>query len=223
MKLFSLTFCMLFLMQLSSQLASGFICNFCPDAGVREGAEGGQGRVASKFHYVNNTPCFEFGDCIDKGQDDNTFWASQLDARQSTPHLTSALKTVERKIYQPPRDDGNLTIFDGTPQAMCMPSQELPQNDAFLRKMHSAYRLTELARKCKIMAMDIVAQVLARLHVISEALDARKVSDRDVLDAVCDQRIDQDRRERRCQRVNDRAPSDAMHLHQMFPNSTSEV
>lgn len=214
MKLFSLTFCMLFLMQLSSQLTSGFICSFCPDAGVRE-----------KFHYVyvNNTPCFEFGDCIDKGQDDNTFWASQLDVylRQSTSHLTSALKTVERKIYQPPRDDGNLTIFDGTPQVMCMPSQELSQNDAFLRKMHSAYRLAELARKCKIMAMDIVAQVLARLHVISEALDARKVSDMDVLDAVCDQRIDQDRRERRCQRVNDRAPSDAMHL--LFPNSTNEV
>lgn len=211
---------MLFLMQLSSQLASGFICSFCPDADVGEGAPG---RV--HYVYVNNTPCFEFGDCIDKGQDDNTFWASQLDAylRQSTAHLTSALKTVERKVYRPPRDDGNLTIFDGTPQAMCMPSQELSQNDAFLRKMHSAYRLAELARKCKIMAMDIVAQVLARLQTISEALDARRTSDRDALDAVCDQRVDRDRRERGCRRVNDRAPSDAMHLHQMFPNSTSEV
>jgi hypothetical protein len=104
-----------------------------------------------------------------------------------------------------------------------MPSQELSQNDAFLRKMHSAYRLAELARKCKIMAMDIVAQVLARLQTISDVLDARKVSDRDALDAVCDQRIDQDRRERRCQRINDRAPSDAMYLHQLFPNSTSKI
>lgn len=212
MKLFSLTFCMLILIQFTS----GFICSFCPDGGLRE-----------KFHYVyvNNTPCFEFGDCIDKGQDDNTFWISQLDAhlRQSTSYLTSALKTVERKIYQPARDDGNLTIFDGTPQPMCMPSQELSQNDAFLRKMHSAYRLAELARKCKIMAMDIVAQVLARLQTISDVLDARKVSDRDALDAVCDQRIDQDRRERRCQRINDRAPSDAMYLHQLFPNSTSKI
>lgn len=198
------------------QFTSGFICSFCPDGGLRE-----------KFHYVyvNNTPCFEFGDCIDKGQDDNTFWISQLDAhlRQSTSYLTSALKTVERKIYQPARDDGNLTIFDGTPQPMCMPSQELSQNDAFLRKMHSAYRLAELARKCKIMAMDIVAQVLARLQTISDVLDARKVSDRDALDAVCDQRIDQDRHERRCQRINDRAPSDAMYLHQLFPNSTSKI
>ena len=212
MKLFSLTFCMLILIQFTS----GFICSFCPDGGLRE-----------KFHYVyvNNTLCFEFGDCIDKGQDDNTFWISQLDAhlRQSTSYLTSALKTVERKIYQPARDDGNLTIFDGTPQPMCMPSQELSQNDAFLRKMHSAYRLAELARKCKIMAMDIVAQVLARLQTISDVLDARKVSDRDALDAVCDQRIDQDRRERRCQRINDRAPSDAMYLHQLFPNSTSKI
>ena len=106
---------------------------------------------------------------------------------------------------------------------MCMPTEELAQNGAYLRKMHSAYRLAELARKCKIMAMDIVAQVLARLQTISEALDARKASDRDALDAVCDQRIDQDRRDRRCQRPNDRAPSDAMHLHQLFPNSTSPV
>lgn len=203
---------MLFLIQ----FASGFICRFCPDGGLRE-----------KFHYVyvNNTPCFEFGDCIDKGQDDNTFWISQLDAylRQSTSHLTSALKTVERQIYQPPRDDGNLTIFDGTPQTMCMPGQELSQNDAFLRKMHSAYRLAELARKCKFVAMDIVAQVLARLQTISDALDRNKVADRDALDAACDQRIDQDRRERRCQRINDRDPSDAMHLYQLFPNSTGKV
>jgi hypothetical protein len=185
------------------QLTSGFICSFCPDGGVRE---------KFSYVYVNNTPCFEFGDCIDKGQDDNTFWISQLDAylRQSTSYLTVALKTVERKIYQPPRDDGELTIFDGTPQAMCMPSQELSQNDAFLRKMHSAYRLAELARKCKIMAMDIVAQVLARLNIISETLDARRVRDKDALDAVCDQRIDQDRRERKCQRINDRAPSDTL-------------
>ena len=69
----------------------------------------------------------------------------------------------------------------------------------------------------------IVAQVLARLQTISDVLDARKVSDRDALDAVCDQRIDQDRRERRCQRINDRAPSDAMYLHQLFPNSTSKI
>jgi hypothetical protein len=210
MKLFSLTFCMLILIQFTS----GFLCSFCPDGGLRE-----------KFHYVyvNNTPCFEFGDCIDKGQDDNTFWISQLDAhlRQSTSYLTSALKTVERKIYQPARDDGNLTIFDGTPQPMCMPSQELSQNDAFLRKMHSAYRLAELARKCKIMAMDIVAQVLARLQTISDVLDARKVSDRDALDAVCDQRIDQDRRNRRCQRINDRAPSDHVST-STIPNSTNQ-
>lgn len=210
MKLFSLTFCMLILIQFTS----GFLCSFCPDGGLRE-----------KFHYVyvNNTPCFEFGDCIDKGQDDNTFWISQLDAhlRQSTSYLTSAFKTVERKIYQPARDDGNLTIFDGTPQPMCMPSQELSQNDAFLRKMHSAYRLAELARKCKIMAMDIVAQVLARLQTISDVLDARKVSDRDALDAVCDQRIDQDRRNRRCQRINDRAPSDHVST-STIPNSTNQ-
>lgn len=203
MKVFSLAFCMLFLIQFTS----GFICSLCDE----------------KVHYVyvNNTPCFEFGDCIDKGQDDNTFWISQLDVylRQSTPYLTSALKTVERKIYQPPRDDGSLTIFDGTPKPMCMPSQELSQNDAFLRKMHSAYRLAELARKCKTMAMDMVGQVIARLQTISDALDVRRRGrDRDALNAVCDQRIDQDRRERRCQRINDRAPSDTT-----FPNSTSEV
>jgi len=159
---------MLFLMQLSS-LASGFL--FCPDGGVRE---------TFKYVYINN-PCFNFGDCIDKGQDDNTFWISQLDPylRQSTLHLTSALKTIERKIYQPPRDNGNVSLFDGTPQAMCMPTEELAKNDAFMRKMHSAYRLAESARKCKIMAMDIVAQVLARLHTISEALDARRGSDND--------------------------------------------
>jgi hypothetical protein len=182
------------------QFTSGFLCSFCPDGGLRE-----------KFHYVyvNNTPCFEFGDWLD------------AHLRQSTSYLTSALKTVERKIYQPARDDGNLTIFDGTPQPMCMPSQELSQNDAFLRKMHSAYRLAELARKCKIMAMDIVAQVLARLQTISDVLDARKVSDRDALDAVCDQRIDQDRRNRRCQRINDRAPSDHVST-STIPNSTNQ-
>lgn len=157
------------------------------------------GFTTSNYAYINNN-CFEFGDCIDKGQDDNTFWISQLDAylRQSASHLTSALKTVERKIYQPPRDDGNLTIFDGTPQLMCMPTQELSRNNAFMRKMHSAYRLSELARKCKTMTMDIVGQVLARLHVISEALDARN----------------------RSQRINDRAPTDALYLHQT--NSSSK-
>lgn len=174
MKLFSHVFYdMLFLLQLTS------------------------GFTMSNYAYINNH-CFEFGDCIDKGQDDNTFWISQLDAylRQSASHLTSALKTVERKIYQPPRDDGNLTIFDGTPQLMCMPTQELSRNNAFMRKMHSAYRLSELARKCKTMTMDIVGQVLARLHVISEALDARN------------------------RRINDRAPTDALYLHQT--NSTSK-
>lgn len=208
MKIFSLAFCMLFL----TQLASGFICNFCPYG------------LKTSYIYVNNTPCFEFGDCIDKGQDDNTFWTSQLDAylRQSTSYLTSALKTIERKIYHQ-RDNGNLTVFDGTPQPMCMPSQELSQNDAFLRKMHSAYRLSELARQCKIMAMDIVAQVLARLQTIAEALDDKKTRDHDAINAVCDRRIDEDRRERGCKRINDRAPSDAMHLHLLFPNSTSEV
>ena len=198
------------------QLTSGFICSFCPDGGLRE---------KTTYIYVNNTPCFEFGDCIDKGQDDNAFWVSQLDAylRRSISHLTSAFKTVERKIYRPPRDDGNLTLFDGTPQPMCMPSQELVQNDAFLRKMHAAYRLSEKARMSKIMAMDIVAQILARLQTIAEALDTKRAADLDALDAACDQRIDEDRRTRRCQRPNDRAPSDAMYLHQLFPNSTSEV
>lgn len=151
MKIISLTFWLVLI-----KCTSGFICSFCP---LRE-----------KTMYIYNTPCFEFGDCIDKGQDDNAFWVSQLDAylRQSITHLTSAFKTVERKIYNPPRDNGNLTLFDGTPQVMCLPSDDLAQNDAFLKKMHAAYRLSEKARKCKIMAMDIVAQIIERLHTIAD-------------------------------------------------------
>jgi hypothetical protein len=183
MQLFSLTFSILLLTS-----ASAFICKLCHDD--------------STYVYVNNTPCFEFGDCIDKGQDDNTFWVSQLDAylRRSITPLTNSFKTIERKIYKPSRDEGNFTLFDGTPQPMCMPSQELSSNDAFLRKMHDLYRLSETARMSKIMTMDIVAQILARLQSISEALDSEKH-----------------------RRINDRAPSDAMYLHQLFPHSTSEV
>lgn len=176
---------MLFMMHLG-HLTTGFICNLCPGQTI----------------YINNTPCFEFGDCIDKGQDDNTFWVSQLDAylRRSIYHLTSAFKTVERKIYQPPRDNGNVTLFDGTPQPMCMPTEELARNNAYLRKMHAAYRLSENARMSKIMTMDIIAQILARLQTMAEALDATRT-----------QRIDEDRR----------SSADAMYLHQLFPNSTS--
>ncbi len=214
MKLFSLTFLILFL----TQLTSGFICSFCPDGGLGEN---------TNYIYVNSTPCFEFGDCIDKGQDDNTFWLSQLDAylRQSVVHLTSYFKTVERKIYHQ-RDNGNLTIFDGSPQVMCMPSHELSQNAAFLRKMHSAYRLSELARKCKIMTMDLVAQVIARLQIIAESLDVKKSLDLDSLNAVCDLRIDEDRRDRQCQRINDRAPTEYLYIDQLKPavlqNDTSD-
>jgi len=139
--------------------------------------------------YIN-TPCFQFGDCIDKGQTDNTFWISQLDVylRQSAEHLTSTLKTIERNIYQ--SDKGNLTIFDGTPEPMCMPTEELSQNNAFLRKMHSAYRLSELARKCKIMTMDIMAQVLTRLQSISETLDSNNNQQIDLENIENNQQID---------------------------------
>lgn len=155
---------------------NGFICNLCPKR--------------DNIIYVNHTPCFEFGDCIDKGQDDNTFWSSQLDSylRESTSHLSTAFRTIERKISK--YDDGNFTIFEGTPKPMCMPSQELSENDAFIRKMHGAYRLSELARKCKIMTMDIIAQVLARLSTISESLDTKK-SD---VENECANRLDQYKR-----------------------------
>jgi hypothetical protein len=144
------------------QFTSGFICNLCQE----------------KQKIVYAGPCFEFGDCIDKGQDDNTFWISQLDSylRQSTSHLTNAFTTIERKINK--RDSSNVTIFDGTPQQICAPTQKLSQNAAFLRKMHSAYRLSELARKCKIMGMDIIAQVLQRLHAIAKDINIQRINNK---------------------------------------------
>jgi hypothetical protein len=146
---------LMYLLLLITQRSSGFICNLCEP----------------KYIFINNTPCFEFGDCMDKGHDDNTFWISQLDAylRTSVGHLSSKIRAVERRI-SPEYENGNISIFEGTPQSMCMPSEELSKNAAFIRKMHSAYRLSELARKCKTMAMDIIAQVLARLETIAEKL-----------------------------------------------------
>jgi hypothetical protein len=107
---------------------------------------------------------------IDKGHDDNTFWISQLDSylRQITNYLAISLQTIEIQIYK-----GNITVYEGSPQTMCMPSQELSENDVYIRKMHSTYRLSELARKCKIMAMDIIAQVLSRLNVISDEINLK--------------------------------------------------
>lgn len=185
MKLSLLSFILCSLVQISF----GFICSFCPD----------QLRHTTKYIYVNTTPCFAFGDCIDKGQDDNTFWISQLDAylRQSTAYLSRALKRVERRVYHQ-RDEGNVTVFDGTAEQMCMPSQLLSQNSPYLKKMHSAFRLSEMARKCKIMTMDLIAQVLARLEGLYEGMVLKLVSDKDALDAVCDARIDVDRRGRNC-------------------------
>lgn len=43
----------------------------------------------------------------------------------------------------------------------------------------------------------------------------------DMKDLICNRRIAEDRRNHRCQRPNDRDPSDAMYLHLLFPNSTS--
>ena len=136
-----------------NSFASSFLCRLCPN----------------KITYnVTRTSCFKFGDCIDKGQDDNTFYITQLEdyVRQAADHLTRAFRSVDLEVAQ----ETDIKIFDGTPKPMCMPSEDLIDNDAFMRKMHGAYRLSEAARRCKFIVTDMIAQVLYKVQEIASAL-----------------------------------------------------
>jgi hypothetical protein len=136
-----------------NSFASSFLCRLCPN----------------KITYnVTRTSCFKFGDCIDKGQDDNTFYITQLEdyVRQAADHLTRAFRSVDLEVAQ----ETDIKIFDGTPKPMCTPSEDLIDNDAFMRKMHGAYRLSEAARRCKFIVTDMIAQVLYKVQEIASAL-----------------------------------------------------
>jgi hypothetical protein len=136
-----------------NSFASSFLCRLCPN---------------KITHNVTRTSCFKFGDCIDKGQDDNTFYITQLEdyVKQAAEHLTHAFQHIDLDVAR----ETDIKIFDGTPKPMCIPSEDLIENDAFLRKMHGAYRLSEAARRCKFIVTDMIAQVLSKLEEIAIAL-----------------------------------------------------